>query len=146
MNFYEINEDTIALVPYNNMTKVYEKEGSFLVNKDANKIIEESCEYFGSSYEGRKKGTTALTGVTHKVPIIIEESKNIIFFPTSSPRLNKCTWISLNHINKYYKDDIYTVIEFKNDKKLMLNISYGSLDNQILRASRLESVLRSRKK
>ena len=51
MNFYEINEDTIALVPYNNMTKVYEKEGSFLVNKDTNKIIEDSCEYFGSSYE-----------------------------------------------------------------------------------------------
>ena len=146
MNSYEINEDTIALIPYNNMTKVYEKDDSFLVNKDANKIIEDSCEYFGSSYDGRKKGTTSLTGITHKVPIIIEESKNIIFFPTSSPRLNKCAWISLNHIDKYYKDDIYCIIEFKNQRKLMLNISYGSLDNQILRASRLESVLRSRKK
>ena len=78
MNSYEINEDTIALIPYNNMTKVYEKDDSFLVNKDANKIIEDSCEYFGSSYDGRKKGTTSLTGITHKVPIIIEESEQYI--------------------------------------------------------------------
>ena len=146
MNDYEINEATIALVPYNNMTKVYESDASFLVNKPVNKIIEESCEYFGSSFEGRKKGTTSLTGITHKVPIIIEESKNIIFFPTSSPRLDTCSWIALNHVLSYKKNDIYSEIQFKNNKKLLVNISFGSLDNQILRASRLENVLNARKK
>lgn len=146
MDYYEINEDTIALIPYNDMTRVYENDSSFLVNKSAQKIIEDSCEYFGSSYEGRKKGTTNLTGMTHKLPVIIEESKNIIFFPTASPRINKCAWISLQHVLRYNKEDIYALVEFKNNKKLLLDISYASFDNQVLRASRLETVLRSRKK
>lgn len=143
---YEINDDTIALIPYNNMTRVYEKENQFFVKCSVGKIIEDSCEYFGSTYEGRKKGTTNLIGVTHKVPIIIEESKNIIFFPLSSPRLKSCTWLSLKHINNYEKVGKYVNVNFKNNQKLLVNVSYAILDGQVLRASRLESVLTSRKK
>ena len=36
-------------------------------------------------------------------------------------------------------------IEFKNKRKLLLPISFGIIDNQVLRATRLESVLRQRK-
>ena len=61
-------------------------------------IIENSCEYFGSSYLGRHEGTKKLIGITHKAPIIIEESKNLIYFPTTSPRLTDCVWIKyINH-------------------------------------------------
>lgn len=146
MDNYEINEETIALMPLDEKnTQVYEVDNCFLVNKEANKIIEDSCEYFGSSYEGRKKGTTKLTGITHKVPIIVEESKNIIFFPIASPRLKDCAWISLNHIDSYKKDDIYSSVNFKNNKNLLLNVSYGSFDNQVLRATKLDSMFRNRK-
>lgn len=146
MDNYEINEETIALMPLDEKnTQVYEVDNCFLVNKEANKIIEDSCEYFGSSYEGRKKGTTKLTGITHKVPIIVEESKNIIFFPIASPRLKDCAWIALNHIDSYKKDDIYSSVNFKNKKNLLLNISYGSFDNQVLRATKLDSMFRNRK-
>jgi phytoene dehydrogenase-like protein len=64
--------------------------------------MEESCEFFGSSLIGRQKGTTKLIGITHKAPIIIEETREIIFFPTTSPRLSCCSWISLKNIEKYY--------------------------------------------
>ena len=37
-------------------------------------------------------------------------------------------------------------LQLKNGKEIDLDISYGSLNNQILRSSRLESVLVSRKK
>lgn len=146
MNSYEINEETLALISDNDKTIVYEKDNSFIVNKTTNLIVEESCQYFGCTFDGRKKGTTLLTGITHKVPIIIEESKNMIFFPTSSPRLHNTDWISLNNLNRYYKNNDKQVIEFKNKTTIELNISYGILDNQILRATRLESVLRDRKK
>ncbi|MGM9834653.1 MAG: competence protein ComK [Bacilli bacterium] len=146
MDNYEINEETIALLPISEeITQVYEVDNSFLINKEANKIIEDSCEYFGSSYEGRKKGTTNLTGITHKVPIIVEESKSIIFFPISSPRLKDCAWIALNHIDSYKKEDIYSVVNFKNNKNLLLKVSFGSFDNQVLRATKLESMFRNRK-
>lgn len=143
---YEINVDTLALINEKDKTKVYEIDNTFYVDKSANKIMEDSCEYFGSSLAGRQKGTFNLIGVTHKSPIIVEETQEIIFFPTVSPRLKNCNWISLKNIDKYYHDKGKVVIIFKNGQKLELLTSYGIVDNQILRATRLESVLRGRKK
>ena len=145
MKEYEINEDTLALISLDDKTKVFENDKTFTIEKEAFKIMEESCEYFGSSFDGRKKGTEKLIGVSYKAPIIVEESRNIIFFPTTSPRLKSCNWISLNNLERYYTKNKRIVLEFKNRQKIMLDMSYGIIDNQILRATRLEAVLRNRK-
>ena len=145
MKNYEMSEETLYLESVGEKTKIIEKENIIEVDNKIQKIMENSCEYFGSSFEGRKKGTTNLIGVTHKSPIIIEETKGIIFFPTTSHRLEDCIWISLNNLKNYYKSNNNVVIEFNNGQKLNLNISYGVIDNQILRASRLDAVLRIRK-
>lgn len=145
MNDYEINAATMAILPYDfEKSKIIEQESEFIINKKPYEIIENSCQYFGSSYYGRKIGTEKLIGITHKSPIIIEESRKIIFFPTSSPRISDCCWISLNSINDYYKNGINTIILFNTGYKLELDISYHSIDNQILRSARLESVLGKR--
>lgn len=146
MDEYEINSDTLALISDNDKTMVYENDDIFFVNKLANQIMEDSCEYFGSSLIGRQKGTYNLIGVSHKSPVIVEETKEIIFFPTKSPRLKNCNWISLNNIDKYFREGEKVIIIFKNNQKVELSMSYGIIDNQILRATRLESVLRGRKK
>lgn len=145
MKEYEINEDTLALISLNEKTKVFEIDKTFIIDKETSQIIEDSCEYFGSSFAGRKRGTEKLIGVSYKAPIIVEESKNIIFFPTNSPRIKSCNWISLNNLERYYSKNKKTVLEFKNHQKIMLNSTYGIIDNQILRATRLEAVLRGRK-
>ena len=145
MKDYEINEQTLAIIPWKNKSKVYEKEINFVVDKSVHTIMEESCEYFGSSLEGRQKGTTSLIGIRHKTPIIIEESKEIIFFPTSSPRGNNCSWISLNNLENYKKENDKIRLRFNNKKEINMDISYGIIDNQVLRATRLESILRKRK-
>ena len=107
--------------------------------------MEHSCEYFGSSYEGRKDGTRKLLGITHKSPIIVEESRKMIFFPTISPEKEDCIWINLEKIENYYRlDKQLSAIKFKNGDILELNISFGSLSNQILRASRLKYILEER--
>jgi hypothetical protein len=81
---YEINCDTLALIPVSEKeTKIIERNNIFNVNNSVMNIIENSCEYFGSSYLGRHEGTKKLIGITHKAPIIIEESKNLIYFPTT---------------------------------------------------------------
>jgi len=147
MNTYEINEETLAILPLDNYkSKIIEKDNEFVIEQTPYEIIDNSCQYFGSSFIGRQMGTKKLIGVTHKSPIIIEETKEIIFFPTNSHRIYECCWISLNNINKYYKNIDKSVVLFNTGYMLNLNISYGSLDNQILRAARLESVLRKRKK
>lgn len=146
MQNYEINNDTLAIIPLNNYkSKIIEKDNNFEVNMTPMQIIENSCQFFGSSYQGRFSGTKRLIGVSHKAPIIIEETREIIFFPTNSPRLYDCCWIALNNVDEYKKKNNCSTILFSTGHLLDLDISYGSLDNQILRAARLESVLRKRK-
>lgn len=143
---YEINYDTQLLFPINeNKTKIIEDDNEYIVDANINEVMEHSCEYFGSSYEGRKEGTKQLVGITHKAPIIVEESRKIIFFPTTSPDNLKCIWINLEKIDKYFRVDNKTSsILFKNGKTMNFDVSYGSLTNQILRASRLKYILEER--
>lgn len=146
MDLYEINSNTIALVPIGlDKTRVFENDSNFVVNMSCMKIVERSCEYFGSSYIGRHDGTKMLTGISHKSPIIIEESKDIIYFPTTSPRLEECMWLSLKHIANYYNKNGKSIVNFENGQTMEIDISYGSFDNQYLRATKLESILRKRK-
>lgn len=146
MENYRINTKTLAIIPINKKkTKIYENDNVIIVNTNAKKIIQENCRYFGSSYEGRKRGTMEMIGVTHKAPICIEESNNIIFFPTSSPRLNDCGWISLGNVDGSIPYDDEALIRFENNLTLQVNASNKIINNQILRATRLESVLSKRK-
>lgn len=145
MNNYEINKQTLAIIPLKEgKSRVIEENNNYIVNKSPMKIIDNSCKFFGSSYEGRFSGTKTLTGITHKSPIIIEESRKMIFFPTKSPRLDSCIWISFNNILNYEQKENNSIIKFCCGKVLELDISYNIIDNQILRATRLESVLNKR--
>ena len=142
---YEITYDTQLILPINNCSKIIEKDAEYLINISPINIMEHSCEYFGSSYEGRKEGTRKLLGITHKAPIIVEESRKIIFFPTTSPENKDCIWINLEKIDKYYKiDPKRSAILFKNGETIEFDLSFGSLSNQILRATRLKYILEER--
>ena len=143
---YEINRDTLAIIPIDeNTSKIYEEENEYIINKSSNSIIKENCEFYGSSYEGRCIGTKNLTGIKTKYPIIIEESRNIIFFPTTSVRTQQSSWIALNNIDKYTKNNKNSNIKFKNNKNINIDISFYSLENQICRATMLKSKLYERK-
>lgn len=146
MDNYEISPSTIAIIPIEKKkVKVIEEDNNYIVLKSTNEIINNSCKFFGSSYIGRHEGTKYLTGINYKAPIIIEETNEIIFFPTSSPRYENCCWISLKHIDKYEKELENSKIIFKNGINLSLDISFGSLQNQILRSNLLRSIIRDRK-
>ena len=125
---------------------VLEDDYKYEVNKTPLEILDYSCKYFGSSYPGRKDGSKNILNSSYKLPILIEDTKNIIFFPTSSPLDDECTWISLSNIKDYRKvGNNKTEILFKNNKVITVNISYYSFNNQVMRASRLESIIRNRK-
>ena len=48
---YTINADTLAIIPISKKkTRVYENDTVLTINRNANKIIADNCEYFGSSY------------------------------------------------------------------------------------------------
>lgn len=146
LNQYYINKATCVIIPVEkNVSKVYEGDSIFLVNKSTTSIIDDSCVYFGSSYKGRISGSKKILNMNYKLPIIIEEYNNLIFFPTSSPRFDDCSWISLMNIKSYSKDNSTTNVIFDCGLEFNLDISYYSFENQVFRATMLESLIRKRK-
>ena len=143
---YEINSATLAIIPLDETkSKVYEEEEEYIVNKSSNSIIKDNCIFFGSSYLGRCVSTKNLTGIKSKYPIIIDESRNMIFFPTTSSRTQQSSWICLNKIKKYEKNNKSSTILFNNLNKINFNISFYSLENQISRATLLKAKILERK-
>lgn len=148
MKDYEINDDTLAIIPGEDIwdSIVMEDDCDYDINLKPLEIVDYSCKYFGSSYEGRKIGAGEILRSGYKLPIVVEDTNNLIFFPTTSPLAEDCSWISLKNIKSYDKlDNSKTRIEFKNGKTIIVDISYNSFNNQVMRASRLESIIRNRK-
>ena len=147
MKDYEINDETLAIIPddiWNSI--VVEDNCDYEVSRKPIDIVDYSCKYFGSSYDGRKVGSKDVLNSSYKLPIVVEDTRNLVFFPTTSPLDEDCSWISLKNIKEYRRiDDLNTEVEFKNGKIITVGISYNSFNNQVLRASRLESILRNRR-
>lgn len=144
---YEFSRGTLAVVPNDkNSSLVYEDEDRYIIHETPFQIMEESCKYFGSSYAGRKAGAKEILGAEYKVPIVVEDSDNLIAFPTTSPYSNECAWISLRRVSNISRIDGNTTrIVFDNDKEIIVPCSFRSIENQLSRASRLDLVLRNRK-
>lgn len=143
---YEISSATYALIPKIDFsTVIIEQEKETNILKPIKKILEYNCAYYGSSFQGRIVGSKYALGSKYKLPIIIEESKELIFFPTLSTENNSCIWLSLNNIIDYQNCGNYTEVTFKNNKKIKVEISYHSFENQFLRATKLLLILKSRK-
>lgn len=145
MDSYEINKSTCAIIGISDtVSRVLEYENEYYVSKPPYEIMDNSCQYYGSTCEGRIKGTKMILGSGYKVPIIVEESNNIIFFPTESPNSSSCSWLSLNQISNYHNENGYTKVTFNSGKYILVKMSVSSFESQILRANRLETLLRKR--
>ena len=144
---YEISKGTLAILPNEkNSSVVYEDDNRYIIKETPFKIMEDSCKYFGSTYEGRKDGAREMLGAEYKVPIVIEDSSNLIVFPTTSPLSDDCVWINLKRVEKIKKIDANnTKIIFDNKTEIIVDSSYRTIENQLSRASRLDLILRNHK-
>ena len=143
---YEIDLSTLMLVGLDEeKTKVITLDNEFIINIDSKKLIDNSCKYFGSSLSDRVKTTKRLINISSKSPIIIEESRNIIFFPLKSVR-DKCNiWISYNNLEKYVKSGYKTIFIFNNKKEVIIDFSYYIIDNQVTRSLMLDYEVKKRR-
>ena len=143
---YEIDLSTVMLIGLDDdKTKVVTLDSEFIIDIDSKKIIDNSCKYFGSCLNDRVNVTKRLINIKSKSPIIVEESRDIIFFPLKSIR-DKCNiWISFNNLEKYVKSDDKTVFIFKNGKEVIINFSYYIIDNQVTRSLMLDYEVKKRR-
>lgn len=144
---YEISRGTLAIVPGKEANStVYEDDEHYVVEQTPFQIMEESCKYFGSTYEGRRIGAKNILGAEYKVPIVIEDSNNLIVFPTTSPSSDDCCWIALKRVSKIEKiDRDHTKVIFDNNVEILVDSSFYIMENQLSRASRLDLILRNHK-
>jgi competence protein ComK len=146
---YEINSSTMFLQPMDYGSKVYtqvfEEDEQFVSPFKPMDIIKKSCDYFGCDYESRKRGTRLLIGYTRKIPIAIEPTNQIFFFPTTSPNRPECIWISHGHVEKYQRvAPQQTLITFRNKQSYILPVSFSTIEGQILRTALLKTKLMQR--
>ena len=141
MDQYEITHGTLLILSSFDGSLIIEKEEKKENKLCPSKIIDFNCRIYGSSLSGRKEGTKALIGIKYKPPVIISEINNIIFFPTGSVRDEFCNWVSLNNLKKYLKKGNKTLLIFDNDVQYELDISFYIIENQIFKATMLESKL-----
>ncbi len=144
---YEIDLSTLMLIGINDeSTKIITVDNEFVVNESCKKIVDNSCRYFGSSLTDRIKATNRLVNMASKTPIVIEDTRNIIFFPLKSTREKNNIWISFNQLTKYTKDGNNTILKFKNNKEITIKFSYYIIDNQVTRSLILDYQINNRRK
>lgn len=136
-NYLEQKEDKIII---NEVSKEYE-----VSDVGIKRILEDSCSFYGCSYQGRKNGTKTLLNENYKLPIILKENDLLIFFPLNSLRSNKNIWINYSNIKSYHQiSKSKVLVEFKNGHQHTFNVSYYIFHNQILKCSRLIVIYNSR--
>ncbi len=146
MSKYEINNNTLAVVGINDFKSMaIESDNNYIINDNSYQIMEDSCNYFGSTFKGRIDGTKKMMNINYKVPIIVEESNDIIFFPLSEIDNSNCVWISLKWFDRVVKENDNTYIYFKNGEKISINVSKYVVENQFFRSLKLSSILNDRK-
>src|SRR5690625_2467933 len=149
---YEVTPLTMAVLSKKDEggktnTFVLEETRDYTVYTTPTKVIDEACKFFGSSLQGRLEGTKDISKITHKAPIAIDPSSGMYFFPTASPTNNNCSWINHSYvveINPIGKRK--TEITFKNGRRIIVNVSYGSMLNQLQRTAQFRYSLDTRMK
>lgn len=143
MSNYIINTNTLYIMYDTDNTLIVEKDKEVISNSAPFKIVKKSCGYYGYSYRGQRDFIVEKLNFAIKTPIIISNYKNIMFFPTASPNLEKCIWISYNNIDRYINDNNNTKIFFKGGKTLSIDTSFTIIDNQVTKCIKIEKFLSS---
>jgi competence protein ComK len=146
---YVINPLTMFIKPIEYGSKIYsqinEVNNEFISPFKPLEIIKNSCNYFGSDYEGRRNGTRQLIGYTHKIPIAIDPTNRIFFFPTTSPTRQECIWISHEQVKALDRiSPKETLLTFRNKQSCTIPVSYRSIRGQMEATAYLRTELMQR--
>lgn len=148
---YIINHQTMMLLAQKDESDrifswVIEEQSEYLVEKNPTEVIKETCEYLGSDFNGRQEGTKVISGYSHKPPISIDPHVGIYFFPTISPSISKCDWVSHSHVSTLSENRAQnkTDITFVNKRKISVDISYRTIETQMLRTAQFRHILSQR--
>ena len=133
---YIINTRTLYVMFDGKNTIINEYGTEIVFNGNlVNDILENSCIYYGSTLKGKMIGSKNLINSRYKLPIIINDRKNLIFFKITNNK--EIIWFNFNKIKDYKKNNLFITIYFINNYSKNFMISWSIFNNQILKSSRL---------
>lgn len=145
MENYIINNKTVALLKKFNKTIIYDVDKVIVINKNIKKIIDNSCFYYGSSLKGRINCGKSILNIKYKVPIMIDESSNLVLIQLNSPRKEICLYLITNKIINYNKIYDKLNINCVNNINFIYNLSQNNFEKLLINSFRLNNVLNYRK-
>ena len=122
--------------------KVYEVDSTFEVDMSLEDVLELSCKYYGSSFDGRIKGSKYYLHYNYKLPIIVDEMRDIIIFPTKTYGNINNNIICLKNILDYEKKGNNIVLYVDYNKCIEIDDSYKLFENQYFKAVKLKMRLK----
>ncbi|MGX1901847.1 competence protein ComK [Thermolongibacillus altinsuensis] len=147
---YVVIGETAALVPkYNEVgklcTTVYELYNTYFVEKSPKEIIQHSCRYYGSTYEGKVEAAKHILGIRQMVPVSVCEALRLYFFPTCSPDNESCIWFAQSHIHQvqsFQKKKAKVIL--KNKKEIIVDVQKGTIESKMYKTAMLFLILEQR--
>ena len=141
---YKITTQTMAIFPFLEkdtiISRILEVNRELFVSLSPQEILNLGCILYGSSYSGRKEASKHIADFQYKVPIIMDSSKGMYFFPTTSPSKDECIWISQSHVlNQEKQSKLGTLVTFVNGIKEVVPVSISSFKKQVEKTTYLRS-------
>ncbi|HZH58765.1 MAG TPA: competence protein ComK [Metabacillus sp.] len=146
-----ITETTMALIPYYTDTanlhcQMVGKYGDINIQESSLHILKESCLFYGCDFDGSLQSSRKILEGQKILPIMVSVEFEYCMIPLSSPMKKDCIWIAFQHIGRIIPDGENSIILFKNQDMLEVNITKSSLDSRINKASRLVCTYHFRRK
>lgn len=142
---------TMALIPQYTNTghlhcTVVGMFGENTVEENPLNVLNESCEYYGSSFDGRLKAAQQILEGKKNLPIMVSITLEYCMIPLASPMKKDTAWVSYRHIERIIPKGPNSIIIFSNHIKLEVNITKDVLEDRMNKAARLISTYHFRQK
>ncbi|WP_226528048.1 competence protein ComK [Metabacillus niabensis] len=146
-----ITESTMALLPHYTNTghlhcTLLETFGETRIEQNTYFVLNESCVYYGGSFDGSLKSARSILKGQKNLPIMVSIPLKYCMIPLGSPMKKDTAWVAYQHIKDIESKGPSSTINFLNQVKLEVNISKSVLERRREKAGHLITTYQFRQK
>lgn len=146
-----ITETTMALIPHYTNTghlqcTLLATFGEIQIEESTSFILNESCVYYGGSFDGSLKSARRVLKGQKNLPIMVSIPLKYCMIPLGSPMKKDTAWVAYQHIEDVDSNGSNSIIIFHNQVKLEVNISKSVLERRREKAAHLITTYQFRQK
>lgn len=146
-----ITESTMAIIPHYTNTghlhsTLLETFGEIQIEESTYCVLNESCVYYGGSFDGSLKSARSILKGQKNLPIMVSIPLKYCMIPLGSPMKKDTAWVAYHHIKDIVSNGPSSTIIFHNQVKLEVTISKSVLERRREKAAYLITTYQFRQK